>query len=453
MFAGVPDCFDNCDSVANPGQEDCNQNGIGDACDLAAGTSFDFNANNVLDDGGHKGGGDTLEGGSGNDTYILREGSASKVIEGANGGTDTVISWASASLAANVENLQLDDQWHNLEGRGNDLSNSITVLGDGFGDDTLDGGLGADTLSGGNGGDTYVVDNSNDKVIEASNNGNDTVQASVAHTLQDNVENLSLTGTAVYGTGNGLANVLTGNAAGNTLNGGTGIDTLIGAAGNDTYIVDNTQDKTVEAAGGGLDTVKSSVAHTLQDNVENLTLTGTAAYGTGNTLGNTIVGNSAANTLTGGAGADTLTGGAGADIFALTSSLGSDLVTDFTHASDKLRISQSGLRIGDGDTVVDGAVSVAGPNGFNTSAELVIVTHDVTGSITAASAAAAIGHANSNYAVGDTRLFVVDNGSDSAVYLFKSADAGSTVSASELTLLATLDNAASTTVSDYIFGT
>jgi hypothetical protein len=54
--------------------------------------------------------------------------------------------------------------------------------------------------------------------------------------------------------------------------------------------------------------------------------------------------------------------------------------------------------------------------------------------------------------VGDTRLFVVDNGSDSAVYLFKAANADSTISASELTLLATLDNAANTTVTDYLFG-
>jgi hypothetical protein len=108
--------------------------------------------------------------------------------------------------------------------------------------------------------------------------------------------------------------------------------------------------------------------------------------------------------------------------------------------------------VGDGDTVIDGGVSVTGPNGFAASAELVIVTHDIAGSITASTAAAAIGHANSAYSVGDTRLFVVDNGSDSGVYLFKAADANATISASELTLLATLDNTASTTLADYLFG-
>jgi hypothetical protein len=47
---GVADCVDNCVGTANPGQEDCNLNGIGDVCDLLLGTSFDLNANGVLDE-------------------------------------------------------------------------------------------------------------------------------------------------------------------------------------------------------------------------------------------------------------------------------------------------------------------------------------------------------------------------------------------------------------------
>jgi Ca2+-binding RTX toxin-like protein len=52
-------------------------------------------------------------------------------------------------------------------------------------------------------------------------------------------------------------------------------------------------------------------------NLENLTLTGTAAInGTGNALDNTLTGNGVANTLMGGAGNDTLKGGLGADTMA-----------------------------------------------------------------------------------------------------------------------------------------
>jgi len=400
-------------------------------------------AANVLTGGA---GVDTMTGGAGNDTYVV-DGVDEKTIELAGGGTDLVQSSASFTLQDNVENLTLTGAA--VSGTGNGLANAITGNAT---DNTLNGGTGVDTLTGGAGNDTYIVDNTQDKTVEVAGEGIDTVKAGVAHTLQDNVENLTLIGTAAFGTGNGLANVLTGNATDNRLDGGTGIDTLVGGAGNDTYVVDNTQDKTVEADGRGVDTVKSSVAHTLQDNVENLTLTGTAVFGTGNALANVLTGNASANTLNGGASNDTLTGGAGADIFALTSSLGSDLITDFASGVDKLRLSQAVLRVGDGDTAVENAVSVASPNGFNTSAELVVVTHDIAGSISPSSAAAAVGHASSNYAVGDTRLFIVDNGSDSAVYLFKSADVNSIVSASELTLLATLDNTASTTVGDYLFG-
>jgi len=99
-----------------------------------------------------------------------------------------------------------------------------------------------------------------------------------------------------------------------TLNGGTGADTLIGGAGNDIYTVDNVGDLVVEAAGEGADIVNASVSYTLSSEVENLTLTGTAAInGTGNSLANTLLGNAAANILSGGDGNDVLNGGAGAD--------------------------------------------------------------------------------------------------------------------------------------------
>ncbi|MFM6245435.1 MAG: Calx-beta domain-containing protein, partial [Dolichospermum sp.] len=62
------------------------------------------------------------------------------------------------------------------------------------------------------------------------------------------------------------------------------------------------------------DTLTASVTTTLPANVENLTLTGTAAInGTGNVGNNIITGNGANNILNGGAGTDTLIGGLGND--------------------------------------------------------------------------------------------------------------------------------------------
>ena len=56
-----------------------------------------------------------------------------------------------------------------------------------------------------------------------------------------------------------------------------------------------------EAGGSGTDTVLRAVSFTLGADVENLTLTGTAAInGTGNGLDNVIIGNASANTLDGG---------------------------------------------------------------------------------------------------------------------------------------------------------
>ena len=190
----------------------------------------------------------------------------------------------------------------------------------------------------------------------------DTITAAVTTTLPANVENLTLTGTAaINGTGNAGNNVITGNSGNNTLNGGAGndtlnggagIDTLIGGLGNDIYIVDSITDIITENASAGTDTIQSSVTYTIAalNNVENLTLTGTAAInGTGNAGNNVITGNTANNllnggggndTLNGGAGIDTLTGGAGNDVFLFQFSQSTvanpDRINDFAINSDKI---------------------------------------------------------------------------------------------------------------------
>jgi len=181
--------------------------------------------------------------------------------------------------------------------------------------DTLDGRGGNDTMMGLPGDDTYIVGQAGDEVLEAVGDGTDTVRASVSYTLPINVENMTLTGVgAIDATGNGLPNRLTGNNAANTLNGRTGSDRMFGRGGNDTFVVDAAGDVVNESPGGGVDTVRSSVTHTLRANVENLVLTGSASVnGTGNELANSLRGNAAANTLNGLAGDDALNGGAGSD--------------------------------------------------------------------------------------------------------------------------------------------
>jgi Ca2+-binding RTX toxin-like protein len=279
-------------------------------------------------------GADYLAGGIGNDTYVAD--SEDTIREFLDEGTDTVTSsLASYTLGDNLENLTLTGVAA-INGTGNELDNLLTgnsgnnALAGGLGDDTLDGGAGTDSVAGGLGNDRYVVDRAGDAVTENLDEGIDSVSSTIAYTLGNNVENLTLLGAAaINGTGNGLDNLLTGNAANNalsggagndTLDGGLGADSLVGGAGNDSYLVDNTADVVTEAAGAGTDGVSSSINYTLGNNLESLTLTGSAALnGTGNALANTLTGNSGNNTLNGGTGADTMLGAAGNDSYVVDS--------------------------------------------------------------------------------------------------------------------------------------
>jgi Ca2+-binding RTX toxin-like protein len=275
-------------------------------------------------------GADTMIGGLGNDLYEVDQ-SGDVVIEAANEGTDKVRSAIDYTLGANVESLELFGEAR--RGTGNALDNEIigstgadvlAGLGgnDSFGDGVggLEANLNADTMVGGSGNDRYVI-HGNDVVVELAGEGADSVESWNSYTLGDHVENLTLLAASYLvnhtsATGNALANVITGNQWNNTLDGRGGADTMGGGLGDDLYLVDDAGDVVNELAGQGNDLILSTVSYTASAQVEQLTLTGSAALNaTGNDLANVLTGNSAANALNGLAGADTMIGGAGDDTY------------------------------------------------------------------------------------------------------------------------------------------
>ena len=372
-------------------------------------------------DGGS--GDDSMSGGAGNDTYLV-DNTSDVVTEAAGEGIDTIQSSVTYTASANVENLSLTGT-DNINATGNDLANTLTGNS---GNNTLDGKAGADSLVAGAGNDIYIVDNIGDTVTEAAGEGTDTVVSSVNYTLGDNVENLSLTGSATSGTGNALDNTLTANNNGNTLSGGAGNDTLIGGtgadtldgglgndsmrggAGNDTYLVDNASDIVTEAAGEGIDAIISTFNYVLGDNVENLTLTGTATSGTGNSLDNTLTANNNGNTLSGGAGNDTLIGGTGADT--LDGGTGTDDMRggagNDTYIVDNI-----------GDVVTETAG--AGTDIVNSSVTYTLSANVENLTLTGSNAINAIGNGLDNVLTGNSGINILTGGAGNDTYYIQTA--------------------------------
>jgi Ca2+-binding RTX toxin-like protein len=330
---------------------------------------FGGNGNDLLDGGS---GNDKMSGEAGNDIYVI-DSANDTVEESANQGIDEIRSDLTIDLFsflqfANIENVRLFGAT-NANVTGNSLNNNLNgnnganllsggegndILNGFGGNDTLGGGAGNDTMAGGEGDDRYIV-GAGDTVTELANQGNDTVTTTLAaYTLGANLENLIIEDFAgvANGKGNALHNGIDGNASANNLdgqagddflsglggndtllggigndalNGGAGADIMDGGAGNDIYLVDNGGDKVKEAAGGGIDTVESSIDFTIANgsNIENLNLLA-GRKGFGNDANNIITGSGSNDTIDGGKGHDTLFGKNGTD--GISGGDGNDLI-------------------------------------------------------------------------------------------------------------------------------
>ena len=150
----------------------------------------------------------TLIGGVGNDLFVV-DGNDT-IVEFAGEGTDTVMSHANHTLAAEFENLILAGSA--VTGAGNDVANDIT--GNDVGNN-LSGGLGNDTIDGGDGDDGLFGDDGADSLI--------------------------------------------GGAGNDQLAGGAGVDRMVGGLDNDTYILDVATDVVVEGVNQGYDLVQIDI--------------------------------------------------------------------------------------------------------------------------------------------------------------------------------------------------
>jgi Ca2+-binding RTX toxin-like protein len=402
---------------------------------------------------------DRLTGGSGNDT-----------ING-HGGNDTL------NGGLGTDSLTGGDSQDNLTGgggadrlfgeAGNDViygDDSGSYLGTSVtGNDTIDGGADHDRIEGGNGNDSILGGTGADSLYGGFNyydtigEDNDTLDGGADN---DRIHGGNGNDSILGSTG---ADVLEGDAGNDTLDGGADNDTVYGGTGNDSMLGGTGADYLSGDAGN--DILSGGLG--LFDNLQGGTGNDTLIAGGGDPL---------ASYYDSGSG-DKLTGDdysdPGADVFrfeatagyGVTSGGGSfgsrfvtgDQITDFG-AGDTIQFARA--LVGDGDALLENVALKAAAGGtFAKTAEMVIVQANMSeliyasgnywDSFSASVVVAQIGNADAAFALGDKRLFVVDDGNDSAIFQFTSAGADAVVSDAELELIAVVNDVSTLSSTDF----
>ncbi len=268
--------------------------------------------------------------GDGRDTLSLDYLSQARAITilGGNGGTSVSVTAGHdiAGQARHIEQVSVSG------GSGNDLFSDTqgddTFNGNG-GDDFIISRWGADQIDGGAGIDTvelYRRDMTGDLTFSGV-----AAMGAAGAMLADgtSVKNAEIfhiyAGSGDDHLGGGArADILSGGSGDDTLSGGggndiliggSGADVMMGGSGDDRFYVDSTNDKVVEAAGAGNDTIYASVSYSLAGtHAETLILQGNAVSGSGSADADKIVGDARDNQLSGGGGDDWLEGQWGNDL-------------------------------------------------------------------------------------------------------------------------------------------
>lgn len=200
-----------------------------------------------------------------------------------------------------------------------------------------------------------------------------------------------------------------------------------------------------------------------QAGIESVNLSGlTGSFGasiTGSADGNTITSTGNADNIIAGEGADTITGGGGNDtidisestakvdtvVFSAAASNGNDTITGFTTTSDDLNVAGTGTLVGviAVDTAASGAAIALA------AAKALIVTDNANSTFSNVLTILNAAIDTTGVVTGDT-ILVVDNGTDSRVYLYEDDTAAAAIQAGELTLLGTVSGVAALAEADII---